>query len=83
MTIETSIVALVDALVSGKGWPRAYADAVVRGAVDRESYVPLTDAEIVACMRESMKSLGKAPTHDSGLAMARDIEAAVRRKVSP
>ena len=84
-SVETAIVALVDALVESKGWTRAYADAVVRGAVDRQAraYVPLTDSEIEACMRESMKSLGKSPTHDSGLAMARDIEAAVRRKMSP
>ena len=45
MTIESSIVSLVDALVASKGWMRAYADAVVREAVDRqfEGWASVTD----------------------------------------
>ena len=46
MTIESSIVALVDALVTEKGWMHTYANAVVRGAVDREAYVPLNREQV-------------------------------------
>ena len=34
-SIEDAIIALVDALVSDKGWMRAYANAIVRDAIDR------------------------------------------------
>ena len=49
MNIEDAIVALVDALVSDKGWMRAYANAIVRDAIDRvdRQYVQLTDEAAV------------------------------------
>ena len=81
-SIEDAIIALVDALVSDKGWMRAYANAIVRDAIDRvdRPYVTLTDADISA-IRRGVKQ-DKEP-HSSMKLFARAIEAAVLAKVKP
>jgi hypothetical protein len=51
-TVEQAIVQLVEALCESKGWMHAYADAIVRGVVDREAVQPLSEAQIEAIFHD-------------------------------
>ena len=85
ISIEAAIIALVDALVSDKGWMRAYANAIVRDAIDRvdRPYVPLTDSEmfnvVAACWYDRQNA---AIVFPSTLREYRAVEAAVLAKVT-
>ena len=89
-SIEDAIIALVDALVSDKGWMRAYANAIVRDAIDRvdRPYVPLTDAELNDVVRNEVgfysgKDEFNILDGDQVRRIARAAAAAVLAKVKP